>query len=295
MENMIDGLNARLSKAENRAENAEANCKLLGEINMELNKELGHLKGISEKVDLLEKKLRESDINLQHAVASSEASQEKQSMLNSTIKDMENLIENLKLKVSKAESRADSAEEKCLILSESNAELDGELSFLRGRLERVEASLNQAEESKMATARDIGFRTKIITDLVMQLAIERERLHKQISSLALENKTLVVRLRQPKKDASGFADYHSNGNEKGPSFPESEVTHVSATGSEFERRHKDAPAGKTKEAAAATVSNIDCVRRIDAGNLNFKHVFTALLVALFSAALYMFLSREQPF
>lgn len=47
-------------------------------------------------------------------------------------------------------------------------------------MESLEASLNQAEEMKLSTAKDIGFRSKVITDLVMQLAIERERLHKQV-------------------------------------------------------------------------------------------------------------------
>jgi hypothetical protein len=56
-------------------------------------------------------------------------SQEKQSMLYSAIGDMENLIKDLKLKVSKAESRADRAEEKCIILSECNEELKVELNF----------------------------------------------------------------------------------------------------------------------------------------------------------------------
>jgi predicted nucleic acid-binding Zn-ribbon protein len=101
-------------------------------------------------------------------------------MLYSAIGDMENLIKDLKLKVSKAESRADCAEEKCITLSESNEELNEELNFLKGRLDCLEASLYQAKEMKKATAKDIGIRTKVITDLVMQLAIERERLHKQV-------------------------------------------------------------------------------------------------------------------
>lgn len=183
MENVITDLKENISEAENRAESAKANCKLLEETNVDLNEELCLLKGsggMSEKVNLLERQLRESDIQLQYAVASAEASQEKQIMLYSAIGDMKNLIKDLKLKVSKAEIRADTAEEKCIILSESNVELNEELSFLRGRLESLEASLHQAQEMKMATAKDIGIRTKVITDLVMQLAIERERLHKQV-------------------------------------------------------------------------------------------------------------------
>lgn len=51
-------------------------------------------------------------------------------------------------------------------------ELNEEVGYLRSRLEC-------AEEAKLSTAKDIGIRTKFITDLVMKLALERERLHSQ--------------------------------------------------------------------------------------------------------------------
>lgn len=182
MENFVLKLKERISKAESRAESAEARCKLLMETNMELNDELVLLRSDNnpEKVSSLERQLREFDIQLQHALASAAASQEKQSMLYSTIGDMENLIEDLKLKVSKAECRADRTEEKCILLSDSNAELNEELRFLRTRMECLETSLHHAEETKVETAKDISVRTKVITSLVMQLACERERLHKQV-------------------------------------------------------------------------------------------------------------------
>ncbi|KAJ8775175.1 hypothetical protein K2173_020179 [Erythroxylum novogranatense] len=274
MENMIEDLREKLLKTEGREENAKAKCKLLEETNMELNEELGTLKGTTEKIDLLERQLKESDIKLQHAVVSVEASQEHQSMLNYTIKDMENLIEDLKSKVLKAESRADNAEAKCLSLSESNAKLSEKLGFFRGRLECIEASFSQAEEKKMETARDIGFQTKIITDLVMRLTVERERLQKQMSALALENRTLVVKLQQPQKDLL---------------FSENEFKQKSDIGPE-----KKVPASESKEEAADSVSNLETVRRIDAGQLSFKHVFIALLILLISAVAYTFLSEDRP-
>ncbi|KAK2641345.1 hypothetical protein Ddye_023108 [Dipteronia dyeriana] len=64
---------------------------------------------------------------------------------------------------------------KLIILSEANAGLDEELSYLRDRLECLEAALHQAEETKMAT----DIRAKVITNLVMQLAFQIERLHQQ--------------------------------------------------------------------------------------------------------------------
>ncbi|KAL2522978.1 WPP domain-interacting tail-anchored protein 1-like [Forsythia ovata] len=71
----------------------------------------------------------------------------------STIKGMENLIEDLKYKVSKAESQTESAEEKCIILPESSSNLREESKFQRGRMECLEASLRQAKEAKKGSAR----------------------------------------------------------------------------------------------------------------------------------------------
>ncbi|KAK7266656.1 hypothetical protein RIF29_19306 [Crotalaria pallida] len=186
MGNLIVELKENVSNSESRAESAEAKCKLLAESNSNLNKELSLLKdsgNTSARIDSLERQLKESDPRLQNALASPEAIQVKQSMLYSTIRDMENIIKDLKSKVSKAESRADSAEDNCIILSESNAELNEELSFLRGRLECLEGSLHREEEAKMATAKDLEKQTKVLKNLVTQLALERERLKLQNSHI----------------------------------------------------------------------------------------------------------------
>ncbi|KAJ7974240.1 WPP domain-interacting tail-anchored protein 1-like [Quillaja saponaria] len=285
--NLISELKERVSEAESKADKVEANCKLLTEINMKLNEELTFLKdggATTEKVDSLERQLRESDIQLQHAIASAEASQEKQIMLYSTISDMDNVIHDLKLKASKAVTWADDVEEKCIILSESNAELTEELVFLRSKLECLEGSLRQAEETKMASAKDICSRTRIITDLVMRLAIERERLHKQISSLAKENKILAVKLQEANKDSFVVTDDESRG--RGCSAQETKegVSEFSATSYELNTAQKN----------MSSLSNVGTVRRIDAGVLHFKHLFLAMLVLLVSAATYLLQHQKFP-
>lgn len=269
MENIVHDLEEKLSRAENRAENAEGKCKLLSETNTEIIEELGQLKGVSQKADLLERQLREAETRLQHAVATSEASQEKQNMLYCTIRDMENVIVDLKSKAIKAESRADSTEDKCIILSESNAELNEEIVFLRSRLECLEASLNQAEEKKMVTAKDIGSRTKMITDLVMQLATERERLHKQISSLTQANKALATKIHQTRKESPVVVGLRNHD-----------------TGSKLDKMQRNEFAGETEVASTYPMPDSESSRRIDAGVLSRKHVFMAILTILISAAVY---------
>ncbi|GLT30814.1 hypothetical protein SLA2020_055990 [Shorea laevis] len=304
LENVVEDLKEKLSKAENRAESAEAKCKLLNETNMELNEGLGLLKnsGITpEKLEALEKQLQEPDIQLQHAIASIEASQEKQNMLYLTIKDMGDLIEDLKLKVSKAESRAENAEGKCTVLSESNAELSEELSFSRGRLECLEASLNQAEEMKMATAKDIDIHAKIIRNLLSQLAVERERLHRQISALAVENKILIMKLKKTDKNDSVVLSHENTVNCKEFLFPKQDRVAAPAreskevtVGSEV-KTQTTAYVGETETKPADNTSEFETVRRMDARLLNFKHIFMALVVLMISFTAYFFYQSNCPF
>jgi chromosome segregation ATPase len=185
-ENIINDIKDTISKAESRAQNAEARCVELTQANVQLNGELNSLKSQgSNRADLLEQKLMESDAQLEHARASLEAISEHQGMLRSSISDMEHMIQDLKEKYSKAETRAESAESKCTLLTDTNLELSEELSFLRGRVESLENSLRHANRQKLSTAKDIGIKTKTISDLVAKLALERERLHLQVCVLLL--------------------------------------------------------------------------------------------------------------
>ncbi|URE14408.1 WPP domain-interacting tail-anchored protein [Musa troglodytarum] len=192
MENVMEGLKANVLRAESKAESAEAKYTELSKSNIALNEENVFLRNNeSEKRSLLERRHKESNTQLEHAKASVEALEEQQNVLYAAITDMQSMIEDLKAKVSKAESRAENAESKCTLLTETNLELNEELGCLRERLEYLETSLHQTEGAKIATAKDIGIRTKIISDLVMKLALEREHLQLQISALTKKNKVLL--------------------------------------------------------------------------------------------------------
>ncbi|OIW05434.1 hypothetical protein TanjilG_23260 [Lupinus angustifolius] len=274
MENLIVELKENASKAESRANTAEAESKLLKETNTELNNEMILLKdsgGTSDTMESLERLLKESDLKLQHAVASAEACQEKQSRLYSTIKDMEHVIKDLKSKVSKSESRADSAEEKCIMLSEYNAELNEEVNLLKNRLECLEESLHQMEEAKVATAKDINKQTVVLKQLLTQLAVERERLYKQLSSLASENKILVGKLKQTCKD------------------PFQEVCLTSAT-SQVDKTWRNLSANDNVVESVDSMPDVGTVRRIDAGVLSLKYLIISVFVLMISAVTFLYLN-----
>ncbi|XP_060195988.1 WPP domain-interacting tail-anchored protein 1-like isoform X1 [Lycium barbarum] len=292
MEDTIHTLKEKNSEAERRIDTAENECKILKEENVELDKELNLLKSSSsERINLLEKQLRDSELRLQHAVASAEASQEKQIMLNSTIKDMEDLIEDLKLKVSKAESLMEGAEEKCIILSESNSDLNEELTFVRGRLVCLEASLRQAEETKKATARDINFRSKLITDLILQLALERERLEKQIALLIMENKA-QKKLFQQNDEVPSLSPQSDGKDTRESVLAKAEFSAVTSPNECKEEKSKftsitkeengsgDFLMSESKEETTDSSTRLDASRNIDARQLDLKVVLISVFLFL---------------
>ncbi|CAN0923501.1 WPP domain-interacting tail-anchored protein 2 [Linum grandiflorum] len=198
MDSLVESLRENIFEAETRAENAETKVSQLTDTNVELSEEISFLKSgrdsDAKKVSSLEKQLMELEIQAQHSKVSSEASQEQQNMLYSAIWDMETLIEDLKSKVSKAEGQLENSEEQCIVLSETNADLNDEISLLRTRIRKLEKSLDQANISKAESAEDIKTRTKLVMDMVFQLAKERERIQDQFLSLGKENETLKAKL-----------------------------------------------------------------------------------------------------
>ncbi|XP_068663387.1 WPP domain-interacting tail-anchored protein 1-like [Aristolochia californica] len=199
LESDIENLKEKLSQVESKCKNAEAENKLLASTNFELNQQVALLRNGNNNrgnIGLLEKQLKKSDTQLQHAKALFEANQEKQGMFYSALGDMGNVIEDLKAKLMEAEKRADSAEAKCILLTETNLEQNEELGVLRERVESLEASVRQADDVKKTTANAIDMRTKVISDLLMQLTVERERLQTQISSLEEENGILLENCRK---------------------------------------------------------------------------------------------------
>ncbi|KAF3431657.1 hypothetical protein FNV43_RR26388 [Rhamnella rubrinervis] len=225
VENLVESLKESIYMAETRAESAELKVAELSGTNVELTEELNFIKGSAsnaeKKVGALEKQLREAEVQLQHARLSSEASQEQQNMLYSAIWDMETLIEDLKSKVAKADNKNESAE--YIALSETNLKLNRELSMLRARMECLETSLDQVNTVKFSTANEINTRTKFIMDMVMQLAVERERIQKQLHALTKENKILDEKLCNTMKDD---VVYHNEDGESNASCEKSSLPTV---------------------------------------------------------------------
>ncbi|XP_006645690.1 WPP domain-interacting tail-anchored protein 1-like [Oryza brachyantha] len=296
-ENIVNDLKDATVRAESRTQNAEAKCKRLSHTNMQLNEELKSLKSQgSDRAGLLEKRLKESDTQLEHAKASVEAIVEQQSMLKSSMSDMEQVIEDLKEKYLKAETRAENAESKCTLLTDTNLELSEELSFLRGRVESLENSLHKANQLKMSAAKDIGIKTKTITDLVAKLALERERLHLQIVTLTKKNKILAQKCKENINEVAPVNNKvtANEGEERPTKVIEETVPDSSPTQTKVKRTAENlgeeedemtAPL-EDKPGACSTIDTIP-VRSIEPTVLNWKCIFAAFLVLLAAALVYL--------
>ncbi|CAB4285910.1 unnamed protein product [Prunus armeniaca] len=140
------------------------------------------LSALREKVVFLEKQLKESELQLKSANSTNESSQEK-------LGEMERLVESLKENIFTTEVKAESAELKVAELTGTNVELTEEMSFLKGSASNTEK-------------RRTHNRIKFMMDMAMQLAIERERIQKQVHVLMMDKKLLVEKLWNTKKDAT---------------------------------------------------------------------------------------------
>ncbi|KAL3336606.1 hypothetical protein AABB24_029321 [Solanum stoloniferum] len=318
LECIVESQKEDIDIAEHKAENAEEKVAHLTETNLELHEELDFLKSSNEsnakKVSILEKQVRELELQLQNAKTSSEAGQEQQNMLYTAIWDMETLIDELKQKVLKAESKTEHVEEQCLILSETNLELSQEVEFLRSRVEGLETSLNQATVEKLASAKDINIKTSFIMDLVMQLAIERERVQKQIFCLAKENKSLISKLKSTKVQPS-ITVLENGGDDIGLSSSRVASTIAAATDSYRELQTEssqkssqvinelphDKPTDQSSKSSVLTneepnivVKTEDTEIQLQAKQHQHRYIVMAILVLLLSTlGLYFFDKRND--
>ncbi|KAI5006200.1 hypothetical protein ZWY2020_033443 [Hordeum vulgare] len=289
--NIINDIKEAVSKAESRTQMAEARCAELTHANVQLNGELNHMKTRgSDKAGLSEMDLMETEAQLEHTMASVEAISEHQSMLKSSISDMQHVIEDLKEKYLKAETRAESAESKCTLLTDTNFELSEEISFLRGRVEGLENSLHQANQLKLSTAKDIGIKTKTITDLVAKLALERERLHLQIVTLTKKNRMLTQKCKENVNEGTLLSKkVTANEGELRPTNVTGEVVLGS---SPMQTKVKaDALIGEKEAGITAALDDesgtLETVRPMEPILLNWKYIFVAFLVLLAAALVHL--------
>ncbi|XP_076896617.1 WPP domain-interacting tail-anchored protein 1-like [Bidens hawaiensis] len=265
-ENTIKDLRQQITEAENKAVNYENKCR--------------ELKDACEKVVSLEQELCDVRVKLQYAEACCEANEEDKSMFLSTIKDMGNVIDDLKKKVTQAEMLTDNMEDRCIQLSEANADLKKELKFVKGKAKSLETSLHQMEEANNASAKDITLCSKLITDLVMQMKLERERLQKQISSLKQENKILVNCLNRDDKDPAVEV---SHGDESKASVNDKEIEEALSTDFEVEKAHEETLTEETVTVSTEAARDIDA-RQLKANDIML--VFLILIIPLIGALIY---------
>ncbi|KAJ4815674.1 WPP domain-interacting tail-anchored protein 1 [Rhynchospora pubera] len=263
-ENKIGDLSGKVSRMEKYVE-----------LNGKLDEQL-------ENNRILERKVKDLENQLEHSSATLEAVKENETMLNCTVSDMDALIRDLKVKVTKAETRADKAEARCNGLAETNAELNEEVGFFRSKAEMLERSLEEMNSAKAATAKDIGGKAKVITDLVTKLALERERLHLQVATLSKKNKIMAQKLK--KKSGAHNKDAFESSNAEsliGTPTPTQVQAAAAEMVSEVEAERSVA------DEKSDTNSRLESVRDIKPAFPSWMYILLAVLVVLISFAIYI--------
>lgn len=296
-ENIINDIKDAISKAESRTQNTEARCAELTHTNVQLNGELNSLKSQgSDRAGLLEQRLMESEAQLEHARASIEALGEQQGMLKSSMSDMVHVIEDQKERCLKAETRAESAESKCTLLTDTNLELNEELSFMRGRVESLENSLSHANRLKLSTAKEIGIKTKTITELVAKLASERERLHLQIVALTKKNRMLAKKCKENVNEGILLSKRITDN--KGGLTDITEEVLLASSPMQTKVKTTADTLGENEAGIAAPLENesgtLETVRSIEPTLLSWKYIFAAFIFLLAAALVHLLTQSVVP-
>ncbi|XP_022007028.1 WPP domain-interacting tail-anchored protein 1 [Helianthus annuus] len=167
---------------------------------MEAEYKRKELKDANEKVVSLEAELSDVKVKLQHAETCYKDIGEEKNVLLSTILGMDNVIEDLKNKVTQGKVQTKSMEDRYIFLSKSKSSLKKELKIVKGKVKSLEKSLHQMEETKNAFADNVNHCSNVILNLVKQTTLERERLRNQISYLKQDNKILLNHSKKTDED-----------------------------------------------------------------------------------------------
>ncbi|EYU28905.1 hypothetical protein MIMGU_mgv1a008746mg [Erythranthe guttata] len=293
-ETSIKNLNEEVTGLREKAQKLEETESRFEKVNALTEKSQQQLRAMESEIESLKENLYAAESRA-HSRATSEASQEQQNMLYTAIWDMETLIEELKQKVAKAESKTEVAEDRCVVISETNAELNKELVFLRSRVGLMEASLKENDIEKKSRAKEISIKSDLIMDMVMQLATERERIQKQLTSLAKENKLLRERFRKEERNA-GLT--RRDGIESVVESVEASLIKETEISSESFQVEKSVVNENATESSSSTIGNTNLVIAkdesfVETGKSRKKaYIFVAIFVVLVSILATQLFQRE---
>lgn len=185
------------------------------EINLQAAKENyartdSEAKRLSEKLNLLVACVKESDYQASQASVSSLAVGVELQVLYGKLSEMKTVLQDLQGKLVAEKGRADIAEAGSVALAKQNSKLNDDLARLQVHMDTIQKRLDEVETEKQSTADLVSSTTKNIISLTEQLANERQRLHKKISSLVKENRDLTIECSESKNKLPDLSSKHGS-------------------------------------------------------------------------------------
>lgn len=162
-------------------------------------------KRLSEKLNLLEDCVKESECQASQASASALEMEVELQVLYGKLSETKVVLQDLQGKVMAEKSRADIAEAGLVALAKKNSKLNDEFARLQVHMDELQKNLDEVEREKRSAAYLVTSTTKNINSLTEQLANERQRLHKQISSLVKNNHDLTMKFSETKSELQGLS------------------------------------------------------------------------------------------
>lgn len=146
---------------------------------------------LSEKLNILVDCKKVSDEQASHAYVSALAKEVELQVLYAKLAEVETLLQNLQGQNLAIESRAQTAEAECSFLADRNLKMYGDFADIQVQMDELQTTLHQIERTKQSATYQVSSTTKNINDFTEQLANERQRFQKQISTLVNDNNDLT--------------------------------------------------------------------------------------------------------
>lgn len=145
---------------------------------------------LSDQLNVLVDLVKESDEQASHSSVSALAKEIELQVLYAKLAEVETLFRNLQGQHLAKEDRAQAAEAECSFLADRNSKVNGDFTDIQVQMDELHTTLHQIERKKQSATYQVSSMTKSLNGLTEEMANERERLQKQISTLVSDNNDL---------------------------------------------------------------------------------------------------------
>ncbi|KAH9314406.1 hypothetical protein KI387_023033 [Taxus chinensis] len=163
---------------------------------------------LRKNLNLLVDCVKESEDQASQAYASEIAKELELQVLYAKLAEINIIVQNIQARFMVAETRAVGAEAEWSALTYTNSKLNEELTNVQAYMDEIQTTLHRIDSEKQLVVYQLISTTKNINSLTKQLADERQRLQKEISTLVRDNLDLTRKYLNVKEDLNTILSNH---------------------------------------------------------------------------------------